>query len=139
MSVDFKFEKKIFFCWYDRQNATKFVNHCVSCIDFFYLSTHFFQIKMGRAMSKKDLMHLRDAFIHCMVFNAVFNNISVISRRPMHLSMLSLSSLNQYSSQYSFPITIVETTDSDERGMNPVAMTIISPRKEYSPSRGLNQ
>ena len=28
-------------------------------------------------------------------------------------------------------ITIVETTDSGERGMNPVAMTIINPRKEY--------
>ena len=36
-------------------------------------------------------------------------------------------------------ITIVETTDSGERGMNPVAMTIIIPRKEYWPSRGLNQ
>ena len=31
-------------------------------------------------------------------------------------------------------ITIVETMDSDERGMNPAAMTIISPRKEYWPS-----
>ena len=30
-------------------------------------------------------------------------------------------------------ITIIETTDSDERGMNPVAMTIINPRKEYCP------
>ena len=36
-------------------------------------------------------------------------------------------------------ITIVETTDSGERGMNPVAMTIINPRKEYWPSRGSNQ
>ena len=36
-------------------------------------------------------------------------------------------------------MTIVETTDSDERGMNPVAMTIINPRKEYWPSRGSNQ
>ena len=30
-------------------------------------------------------------------------------------------------------------TDSGERGMNPVAMTIINPRKEYWPSRGSNQ
>ena len=37
-----------------------------------------------------------------MVFNAVFNSISVISRRPVHLSMLSWSSFNQYSAQYSF-------------------------------------
>ena len=29
--------------------------------------------------------------------------------------------------------------DSDERGMNPVAMTIISPRKEYWPTWGSNQ
>ena len=36
-------------------------------------------------------------------------------------------------------ITIVETADSGERGMNPVAMTIINPRKEYWPSRGLHQ
>ena len=38
-----------------------------------------------------------------------------------------------------FHITIVEITDSGERGMNPVAMTIIHPRKEYWPSRGSNQ
>ena len=36
-------------------------------------------------------------------------------------------------------ITIVETTDKGERGMNPVTMTIINPRKEYWPSRGSNQ
>ena len=29
--------------------------------------------------------------------------------------------------------------DSGERGMNPVAMTIISPQKEYWPSQGSNQ
>ena len=36
-------------------------------------------------------------------------------------------------------ITIVKTTDSSERGMNSVAMTIINPRKGYWPSQGLNQ
>ena len=36
-------------------------------------------------------------------------------------------------------MTIVETMDSGERGMNPVAMTIIDPQKEYWPSQGLNQ
>ena len=55
-----------------------------------------------------------------------------------------LSSFNHYSAQYSFHwllshITIVDTTDSGERGMNPVAMTIINPRKEYWPSQGSNQ
>ena len=36
-------------------------------------------------------------------------------------------------------ITIVKTMDSGERGMNPVAMSINNPQKEYWPSRGLNQ
>ena len=36
-------------------------------------------------------------------------------------------------------ITIVPTMDSSERGMNPVEMTIINPRKEYWPSQGSNQ
>ena len=73
-----------------------------------------------------------------MVFNAVFNGIPVISRRPMHPPILSWNPFNQYSSQYSFqatgcfPVkTIVETTDSSERGINPVAMTIINSLKEY--------
>ena len=58
---------------------------------------------------------------------------------PIHVSW---SFLDQYSAQYSFQatgLTIVETTDSGERGMNPVAMTIINPQKEYWPIRGLNQ
>ena len=40
--------------------------------------------------------------LYCMVFNAVFNSISIISLRPVHLSMLSCNSFNQYSSQYFF-------------------------------------
>ena len=36
-------------------------------------------------------------------------------------------------------ITIVNTMDCGERGMNPVAMTSISPRKEYWQSLGSNQ
>ena len=39
--------------------------------------------------------------IDYMELNAVFSGISVISRRPIHLSMLSCSSFNQYSAQYS--------------------------------------
>ena len=34
---------------------------------------------------------------------------------------------------------MVEATDSGERGMNPVAMTIINPWKEYWSSLGSNQ
>ena len=33
----------------------------------------------------------------------------------------------------------METRDSGERGMNPVAMTVINPCKEYWLSQGLNQ
>ena len=36
-------------------------------------------------------------------------------------------------------MTIVGTMGSSEKGKNPVPMTIISHRKEYSPSQGLNQ
>ena len=38
-----------------------------------------------------------------------------------------------------FPLTIVETTDSGERGMNPVAMTIINPQREYWQNWGSSQ
>ena len=75
-----------------------------------------------------------------MVFNAIFNSISVIPWRPLCLCMLSRYYFNQYSTQYSFQatgcfphLTIVETTDSGQRKMNPVAMTIINPRKGYRP------
>ena len=37
-----------------------------------------------------------------MVFNTVFKTISVMSRWPVHLSILSWSSYKQYSAQYSF-------------------------------------
>ena len=36
-------------------------------------------------------------------------------------------------------LNIVETTDSSERGMNPVAVTISNPPKEYWPSRESDQ
>ena len=38
-----------------------------------------------------------------------------------------------------YNLTIVQTTDSGEGGMNPVAMTITKPQKEYWPSRGSNR
>ena len=55
----------------------------------------------GSAITNKT----EKGLIDCMVFNVVFNSISVISRRPVHLSMLSWSSYNQYSAQYSFQTT----------------------------------
>ena len=76
--------------------------------------------------------------IDCMVFNAILNSISVISRWPVHLSMFSWSSFKSVLHTIFSPshwlfshVTIVETMDSCERGINPVAMTIINPRKEY--------
>ena len=86
-----------------------------------------------------------DGLFKCMMFNAVFNSISVISRWPVHLSMLSWSFLtstphNIFSKPLAaFPQNYCRTTDSVERGMNPVAMTIINPRKEYWPSPGSNK
>ena len=81
-----------------------------------------------------------------MVFNTVFKAISVISRRQEHLFMLSWNSFNQHSIKYSFLatgcfscITIVEMIDNGEIGMNPVAKTITSPRKEYYPCRRFKQ
>ena len=38
-----------------------------------------------------------------------------------------------------FDINVVETTDSGERGIDPVEMTIINSRKEYWPNRVSNQ
>ena len=85
-------------------------------------------------------------WIVCIVFNAIFNNISVISQQPVHLSMLSWEFFWLVLHTIFFPshwllsnITIVEKTDSSERGMNPVALTINNPRKEYWPRWGLNQ
>ena len=79
------------------------------------------------------------------MFNAPFNSISITSRQPMHLPMLSLSFSNQYRTIF-FPrhwlfsrTTIVETMDMGKRGMNRsiVAMTTTNPLKEYWPSPGI--
>ena len=94
------------------------------------------------------IFFLMERLIDCMAFNAVFNSnvISFVSRPPVHLSMLSCSSFNLCSAQYSLQatgcfsrITIVEKLDSGEKGMNPVAMTIINLQKEYQPRQESNQ
>ena len=62
-----------------------------------------------------------------MVFNAVFNSISASA--PMHafleLFQVVLRTIFFPSYWLLFHLTIFETTDSGERGMNPVAMTSI--------------
>ena len=56
----------------------------------------------GKMRQERDRKKETEKMIDCMLFHAVFNNISVISQWPVHLSMLSWSSFNQYSAQYSF-------------------------------------
>ena len=68
---------------------------------------HFHQIQNSSANSfsleESKICHL--GLIDWMVFNDIFNSISVILWRPVHLSMLSWSSFNHYSAQYSFQAT----------------------------------
>ena len=75
-------------------------------------------------------------------FHQYFSYIAVACA-PMHAF---LEFLQPVLSRILFPshwmlshITIVETMDSSERQINPVAVTIINSRKEYWPSRGSNQ
>ena len=77
-----------------------------------------------KVVKSRDCMVTSLVLTTHLLLNAVFNSISVISRPPVHLSMLSWRSFNQYSAQYAlqgtgcFPHkTIVETTDSGERGI----------------------
>ena len=93
-------------------------------------SLNCFKVVPWLIMLDASLIDWLDAVRH------VFNNISVWS---VHLSMLSQSSLNQYSAQCHwllFHITMVETMGNGGRGMNPVAMTIINARKEYWQGQG---
>ena len=83
--------------------------------------------------------------IDCMVFNLVSNNISVISRRSITypcfpgVLLKVLRTIFIPSHWLLSNKAIVETMDSGETGVNPVAMTIINPRKEYWLGRGSNQ
>ena len=71
-----------------------------------------------------------------MVFNAVFNSA------PIHAFLVFFQPVLRtifFSSHWLLShIAIVQTMDSGFRGMNLVAMTIINPRKEYWPNRGLS-
>ena len=53
-------------------------------------------------LKKKTLLHILN---DCMVFNPIFNVIAVVSQWPVHLSVLSWSFCNCYSTQYSFKAT----------------------------------
>ena len=80
-----------------------------------------------------------------MVFNAVVNCISVISRWPVHYPcfpevVLTSTPHNILSKPpAAFPHKQPRNNDIGETGMNPVAMTMIDHRKEYWPSLGSNQ
>ena len=87
---------------------------------------------------------LVDCLNDCMAFKAFISSISVLLRQPVHLSMPSWGSLKPVFRTMFLPrhwllshIAVVKTMDSSE--MNPVAMTIINPRKEYWPNTGSNQ
>ena len=65
-----------------------------------------------------------------MVFNAVFNSISVASSAPIHAFTEFLKPDLFLSHWLISHLTIGETVDSGVRRMNPVTMIIISTRKE---------
>ena len=76
-----------------------------------------------------------------MVFNAVFNIISVTLQCPVHVSMLPRVILNSTSHNIlSKPLATFphnkssKTINRGEKGMNHVTMTIFNPWKEYWPS-----
>ena len=77
-----------------------------------------------------------------MPFSTVFqlyNGVKAPNHAFLEFSELVLCTI-LFPSHWLLPhITIVEATDSGERGTNPVTMTIVNPRKEYWPSRGSNQ
>ena len=91
------------------------------------INTYGLVLKSGRCIAQMFAYHI-DWLINGMVFNADFNSISVISRGAVHLSMLSWSSLTSTPHDIlskllaAFPHNH-ETTDSGERGINPVTMT----------------
>ena len=78
-----------------------------------------------------------------MVFHSVFNSISFISQQQYQCfpgDLLTSTPHNILSSHWLLShITVVETKNSSEREMNPVAMTIINPEIEYWLSQGSNQ
>ena len=80
----------------------------------------------------------------CMMFNAAFNStyFSYIAEAsaPIHAFLIPALYTIFFPSHWLLSHkTIVEKTDSSETGMNPVTMTIISPQKEYWPSRRSRQ
>ena len=106
-------------------------------------SANAFKLDKGKILSSAKGLTVGSTLrsIDCMVFNAVFNSISVISRCPVHLSTEFFWPIlyTIFYPRLLSHITIIETRDSSERGMNPVTITIINPLKEYWLSLGLNQ
>ena len=86
--------------------------------------------------------------ICCIFYYAVFNIILIISRYPVHLSMLSWGSFDQYSTQYSFQATGCFPTqssskkqkmDNSKRGIHLAAISIVIPGKNISRAKDSNQ
>ena len=71
-------------------------------------------------------------------FEIVFSYIAAAST-PIWSSLLTLLGTMIFLSHWLLShVTIIETMDTSERGMNAVAMTIINPRIELEPSWGSN-
>ena len=88
-------------------------------VTFILLSANAFNLDQSKILLfGKELNN--DCMAEYTVFNAAFNSILVISQRPLHLSMLSWSSFNQYSAQilpkplaaFQHIISIIKTMDS---------------------------
>ena len=61
-------------------------------------------VQAGEATSCSQVLYTINRVIDCMVFNTVFNSISVILQWPVYQPILSWGSFNQYSTQYSFQV-----------------------------------
>ena len=85
---------------------------------------------------------LIDRIIDWVVFKLFSTLFQIYFDCQLHLTILSWNSLYQYSTQHSFqttgcfPHNYCQTMESGERGMNPVEMNIINPRKNISRAQG---
>ena len=92
----------------ERINYKKFISQCRKITDNSMIRIHCLVSCIWNRQQSicYELLHKFEfVLINCMAFNVVFNSISVILWQPVQLSMLSWSSFNQYSAQYSFQVT----------------------------------
>ena len=119
----------------------------INCRVIFYLMTLSPSLNTWKYLTAcekiKGLKVLKNDWWIARCLTPTFHGISVISQRPSAPIHAFLEFFLPVFHTIYFPshwllshTTIVEAIESAERGMNPVAMTIINPGKEYWPSRG---